>query len=72
MTLQEKLILNYCVIIAKYFIYYKKLKGDIHNINIYGYLKDLKNALDLKYEHACTNNKLEAFDFTYNIVYNEI
>ena len=67
-----KQILNYCTIIAKYFIYQNKLKGETHKINIYNYLQNLKNNLDIKHEYASRNNKLEAFELIYNIVYNEI
>ena len=67
----RKDVINYCLIIAKYYIYLEKLKGN-NDINLLTYLSILKKELLTKYEYACITNQVEEFDNKWNCIYREI
>ncbi len=62
-------VLNYCVLIAKHYIYSKKIKHD-NNLDLYQYLVYLKQKLKFE-KQVCEHNSSVSFD-KYEIIYNMI
>ena len=62
-------VLNYCVLIAKYFIYSRKITQN-NNLDLYQYLVYLKYKLNLEYD-SCAKSKPTTFE-KYKIIYNSL
>ena len=65
-------VLNYCLILAKYFIYTKKKQEKTTEINILHFLHLLKTKLNMMYEYSNINSQQEVFEFKWNIIYKEL
>ena len=62
--------LNYCIIIAKYHIYCKRLHND-NNVDFYQYLIELKYRLKIEKTICSNSNTLKSFD-KYMFIYEQI
>ena len=66
-----KHIINYCLIIAKYYIFITKNKKD-NNIDMMIFLQMLKKNLLVKYNYACLNDTVDHFNFMWNILFENL
>ena len=64
-------LFNYCVILAKYFLYCRK-RSLAHNIDFYRYLPYLKQTLESKYIHHKMIDKEHIFDNKWGKLYDNI
>ena len=62
----NKEIINYCLILAKYYIYCVKIKIKSNDLNLLDYIRIVKNELTVKYEAACLKDKREIFELKWN------
>ena len=63
-------VLNFCVTLAKYFIYINKITQK-NNLDLYQYLVYLKQKLTLEREVCINNNNTNLFE-KFAIIYDEL
>ena len=62
--------LNYCVTLAKYYIW--KMKKQSNIIEFFSYLVYLKNRLEIKHLYHSINCSLEIFNLRWNEIYENV
>ena len=68
----NKEIINYCIILAKYYIYSVKVKNKENDLSILNYLMMVKKEFLIKYEAACIKDKREDFEFKWYALVREL
>ena len=63
---------NYCLIIAKLYIYKTKQKSASLEIDFYKYLADLKNKLIVEEINACMKDQYLKFEKTFKCIYSKL
>ena len=64
--------LNYCILLAKYYIYKEKMSEAKQDITLFGFLKMLKSKLNEMYVYSKQENNIENFLTKWNYIFENV